>query len=75
MKGGVESSVTSSQSHGTPPATTPRAPSRKRPPPQHIPPLASPTTPTVVNNDKDNEWSETPKKRPASRQESRDIAK
>ncbi|XP_046745032.1 nucleosome-remodeling factor subunit NURF301 isoform X7 [Diprion similis] len=75
MKGGVESSVTCNQIHGTPTTTTTRAPSRKRPAPPHVPPLASPTTPNVPTNDKDNEWSETPKKRPAPRQEPRDITK
>ncbi|XP_046429162.1 nucleosome-remodeling factor subunit NURF301 isoform X3 [Neodiprion fabricii] len=75
MKGGVESSITCNQIHGTPTATTTRAPSRKRPAPPHVPPLASPTTPNVTTNDKDNEWSETPKKRPAPRQEPRDITK
>ncbi|XP_012254800.2 nucleosome-remodeling factor subunit NURF301 isoform X2 [Athalia rosae] len=75
MKGGVETAVTCNPTPGTPTIATPRAPSRKRPAPPNIPPAASPTTPLPSTNEKDNEWSETPKKKPAPRQEPREIAK
>lgn len=78
MKGGVENSVSSNQTHNSP-ATTPRPPSRKRPAPSsNIPAAATATTtPTNVqlsiggNNRDDKDW-ETPRKRPAVKQENRD---
>ncbi|XP_072747484.1 LOW QUALITY PROTEIN: nucleosome-remodeling factor subunit NURF301 [Anoplolepis gracilipes] len=83
MKGGVENSVTSNQTHHNSSAvTTPRPPSRKRPAPSsNIPATATTTTtPTSMqssstggDNKDDKEWTETPKKRPALKQENRDT--
>ncbi|XP_076674855.1 nucleosome-remodeling factor subunit NURF301 E(bx) isoform X2 [Andrena cerasifolii] len=75
MKGSVENSVAANQTHTTPTITTPRVPSRKRPAPSNIP---TPTTPTCVQSaaaDQDTEWAETPRKRPALKQESRETPK
>ncbi|XP_020295522.1 nucleosome-remodeling factor subunit NURF301 isoform X2 [Pseudomyrmex gracilis] len=83
MKGGVENSVAGNQSHHNSPAvTTPRPPSRKRPAPSSN----IPATPTAIttsssntqspsgDDDKDDkEWMETPRKRPALKQESRET--
>lgn len=84
MKGGVENSVTSNQTHhNSSAATTPRPPSRKRPAPSsNIPAAAATTTTTPTNmqssssggDDRDDkEWIETPRKRPALKQENRDT--
>ncbi|XP_018361113.1 PREDICTED: nucleosome-remodeling factor subunit NURF301 isoform X2 [Trachymyrmex cornetzi] len=81
MKGGVENSVTSNQTHNSPAATTPRPPSRKRPAPSsNIPATAATTTPTNAQSsssgieDKDDkDWVETPRKRPAVKQENRET--
>ncbi|XP_018314724.1 nucleosome-remodeling factor subunit NURF301 isoform X2 [Mycetomoellerius zeteki] len=81
MKGGVENSVTSNQTHNSP-ATTPRPPSRKRPAPSsNIPATAVATTPTNaqssssgVEDKDDKDWVETPRKRPAMKQENRETA-
>lgn len=82
MKGsGVENSVTGSQTHNSPAATTPRPPSRKRPTPSNIPSATTATTtPTSVQSsadDKDDkDWVETPpRKRPAQKQENRETPK
>ncbi|XP_036150042.1 nucleosome-remodeling factor subunit NURF301 isoform X2 [Monomorium pharaonis] len=78
MKGGVENSVTSNQTHNLPTATTPRPPSRKRPAPSSNVPTAVTTT-TPINtqsssDDKDDkDWVETPRKRPAVKQENRET--
>ncbi|XP_018057443.1 PREDICTED: nucleosome-remodeling factor subunit NURF301 isoform X2 [Atta colombica] len=82
MKGGVENSVTSNQTHNSPAATTPRPPSRKRPAPSsNIPATAAATTPTNaqssssgVEDKDDKDWVETPRKRPAVKQENRETA-
>ncbi|XP_012232371.1 nucleosome-remodeling factor subunit NURF301 isoform X2 [Linepithema humile] len=81
MKGGVENSMTSNQTHhNSPVVTTPRPPSRKRPAPtSNIPTAAAMTTPTSVqasggSEDKDDkDWIETPRKRPALKQENRET--
>lgn len=81
MKGGVENSVTTNQTHNSPAATTPRPPSRKRPAPSsNIPATATATTPTSAQSsssggdDKDDkDWVETPRKRPAMKQENRET--
>ncbi|XP_011691661.1 PREDICTED: nucleosome-remodeling factor subunit NURF301 isoform X2 [Wasmannia auropunctata] len=85
MKGGVENSVTSNQTHNSPAAATPRPPSRKRPAPSsNIPAAAAAaasaaaTTPTNTQssgggNDKDDKDWETPRKRPALKQENRET--
>ncbi|GAB1859808.1 Nucleosome-remodeling factor subunit NURF301 [Camponotus japonicus] len=82
MKGGVENSVTNNQTHHNSSAvTTPRPPSRKRPAPSsNIPVSATTTTPTIMQSsstggdDKDDkDWVETPRKRPALKQENRDA--
>ncbi|CAK9823195.1 Nucleosome-remodeling factor subunit NURF301 [Anthophora retusa] len=75
MKGGVENSVTSNQAHTTPTITTPRVPSRKRPAPSNIPTTPSSTSVQATTNDKDSEWAETPRKKPALKQESRETPK
>jgi len=82
MKGGVENSVTSNQTHNSPAATTPRPPSRKRPASSsNIPATAAATTPTNaqssssgVEDKDDKDWVETPRKRPAVKQENRETA-
>lgn len=82
MKGGVENSVTNNQTHhNSSTVTTPRPPSRKRPAPSsNIPVSATTTTPTIMQSsssggdDKDDkDWVETPRKRPALKQENRDA--
>ncbi|XP_011866666.1 PREDICTED: nucleosome-remodeling factor subunit NURF301 isoform X2 [Vollenhovia emeryi] len=81
MKGGVENSVTSNQTHNSPAATTPRPPSRKRPAPSsNIPAATATTTPTNaqssssgVDNKDDKDWVETPRKRPAIKQDNRET--
>lgn len=81
MKGGVENSVTTNQIHNSPAATTPRPPSRKRPAPSsNIPATTTTTTPTSAQSsssggdDKDDkDWVETPRKRPALKQENRET--
>lgn len=83
MKGsGVENSVTSSQTHNSPVATTPRPPSRKRPASSNIPAATTVTTTTPIStqssgDDKDDkDWVETPpRKRPAPKQENRETPK
>ncbi|XP_077275780.1 nucleosome-remodeling factor subunit NURF301 E(bx) isoform X1 [Temnothorax americanus] len=81
MKGGVENSVTSNQTHNPPAATTPRPPSRKRPAPSSNIPAATAAATTPINaqlsggvGDKDDkDWVETPRKRPALKQENRET--
>lgn len=83
MKGGVENSVTNNQTHhNSSVVTTPRPLSRKRPAPSsNIPVTATTTTtPTIMQSsssagdDKgDKDWVETPRKRPALKQENRDT--
>ncbi|XP_011646534.1 nucleosome-remodeling factor subunit NURF301 isoform X3 [Pogonomyrmex barbatus] len=80
MKGGIENSVASNQTHNSPAATTPRPPSRKRPAPSsNIPTVTVATTPTNIqssggSDDKDDkDWVETPRKRPALKQENRET--
>ncbi|XP_011164539.2 nucleosome-remodeling factor subunit NURF301 isoform X2 [Solenopsis invicta] len=80
MKGGVENSVTSNQTHNSPAATTPRPPSRKRPAPSSNIPATAATATTPIstqsssNDDKDDkDWVETPRKRPATKQENRET--
>lgn len=82
MKGGVENSVSSNQTHNSPAATTPRPPSRKRPAPSpNIPAATAATaTPTIAQSsssggdDKDDkDWVETPRKRQAVKQENRET--
>ncbi|KAL6258442.1 hypothetical protein P5V15_010398 [Pogonomyrmex californicus] len=81
MKGGIENSVASNQTHNSPAATTPRPPSRKRPAPSsNIPTVTVATTPTNMQSsggggdDKDDkDWVETPRKRPALKQENRET--
>ncbi|XP_018403305.1 PREDICTED: nucleosome-remodeling factor subunit NURF301-like isoform X2 [Cyphomyrmex costatus] len=81
MKGGVENSVTSNQTHNSP-AATPRPPSRKRPAPSSNIPAAAAAATTPMNaqslasgiEDKDDkDWVETPRKRPAMKQENRET--
>ncbi|XP_026828403.1 nucleosome-remodeling factor subunit NURF301 isoform X1 [Ooceraea biroi] len=75
----VENSVASNQTHhNSPAATTPRPPSRKRPLSNISPAVA--TIPSNVQSsssggdDKDDkDWIETPRKRPALKQESRET--
>ncbi|XP_024944598.1 nucleosome-remodeling factor subunit NURF301 isoform X2 [Cephus cinctus] len=75
--GGLESSIASHQGHhNTPTMTvTPRAPSRKRPAPSHIPSVTTPTTTLSTVNDKDTDWIESPRKKPVPKQEYRDLSK
>lgn len=83
MKGGVENSVTNNQTHHNSSAvTTPRPPSRKRPASSsNIPVTATTTTtPTIMQSSSnggdekdDKDWVETPRKRPALKQENRDT--
>lgn len=81
MKGGMENSMTSNQAHqNSPITTTPRPPSRKRPAPSsNIPTVAATTTPAGIqasggDEDKDDkDWVETPRKRPALKQENRET--
>lgn len=75
MKGGVENSVTTNQTHTTPTITTPRVPSRKRPAPPNIPTTTSSTSVQSTTNDKDGDWAETPRKKAAPRLESRETPK
>ncbi|CAL7947538.1 unnamed protein product [Xylocopa violacea] len=75
MKGGVENSVTTNQTHTTPTITTPRVPSRKRPAPSNIPTTTSSTNIQSTTNDKDSDWAETPRKKLALKQESRETPK
>ncbi|XP_012274975.1 nucleosome-remodeling factor subunit NURF301 isoform X2 [Orussus abietinus] len=75
MKGGVETSVASNTSHGAAISTTPKAPSRKRPVPSHIPTPATPINQHLPSNDKDTDWVETPKKKPVIKQEHRETPK
>lgn len=82
MKGGVENSVTSTQTHNSPATTMPRPLSRKRPAPSSNIPTAI-TTATMPTNaqssssggdDKDDkDWVETSRKRPAVKQENRET--
>lgn len=82
MKGGVENPVTSNQTHNSPAATMPRPPSRKRPAPSSNIPAAitAATMPTSAQSSSsggddrdDKDWVETPRKRPAVKQESRET--
>lgn len=75
MKGGVENSATNNQTHTTPTITTPRVPSRKRPAPSNIPTTTSSTNVQSTANNKDSDWAETPRKKLALKQESREIPK
>ncbi|XP_006608523.1 nucleosome-remodeling factor subunit NURF301 isoform X2 [Apis dorsata] len=75
MKGGVENSATNNQTHTTPTITTPRMPSRKRPAPSNIPTTTSSTNIQSATNDKDTDWTETPRKKPTLKQESRETPK
>lgn len=75
MKGGVENSASNNQTHTTPTITTPRVPSRKRPAPSNIPTTTSSTNVQSITNDKDTDWAETPRKKPALKQESRETPK
>jgi len=86
--GGIENSMASNQTHhSSPAATTPRPPSRKRPAPSSNVPATTAAaaaatataTPTSVqasggDEDKDDkDWVETPRKRPALKQENRET--
>lgn len=81
MKGGVENSVTSNQTHNSSATTTPRPPSRKRPAPSSNIPTAAATAATPTNaqssstgaNKDDKDWVETPRKRPAMKQDNRET--
>ncbi|XP_015431575.1 PREDICTED: nucleosome-remodeling factor subunit NURF301 [Dufourea novaeangliae] len=75
MKGSVENSVATSQIHTTPPVTTPRVPSRKRPAPSNIPTTTTLTNVQSSTNDQDTEWAETPRKKLALKQENRETPK
>ncbi|XP_048270698.1 nucleosome-remodeling factor subunit NURF301 isoform X2 [Bombus terrestris] len=75
MKGGVENSASNNQTHTTPTITTPRVPSRKRPAPSNIPTTTSSTNVQSITNDKDTDWAETPRKKLALKQESRETPK
>ncbi|XP_012142204.1 nucleosome-remodeling factor subunit NURF301 E(bx) isoform X2 [Megachile rotundata] len=75
MKGGVENSVTTNQTHPTSAITTPRVPSRKRPAPSNIPTTTTSTNAQSSTNDKDSDWVETPRKKPAPKQEPRETPK
>ncbi|XP_031848362.1 nucleosome-remodeling factor subunit NURF301 E(bx) isoform X5 [Nomia melanderi] len=74
MKGSVENSVATNQTHTTPTVTTPRVPSRKRPAPTNIPTTTTPTSIQSSTNDQDANW-ETPRKKPAIKQENRETPK
>ncbi|XP_033322004.1 nucleosome-remodeling factor subunit NURF301 E(bx) isoform X1 [Megalopta genalis] len=74
MKGSVENSVATNQTHTTPTVTTPRVPSRKRPAPSNIPTPTTPTSTQSSTNDQDTDW-ETPRKKPAIKQENRETPK
>ncbi|XP_026669711.1 nucleosome-remodeling factor subunit NURF301 isoform X4 [Ceratina calcarata] len=74
MKGGVENSVTTNQTHTTPTVITPRIPSRKRPAPANIPTTISSTNAQMTINDKDTEW-DSPRKKPALKQDAREAPK
>ncbi|KAL0125669.1 hypothetical protein PUN28_004623 [Cardiocondyla obscurior] len=82
MKGGVENSVTSNQTYTSPAVTTPRPPSRKRPAPSSNIPAVTAVTTMSTNvqssssggDDKDDkDWVESPRKRPAVKQENREA--
>lgn len=75
MKGGVENSVATNQTHTTTTITTPRLPSRKRPAPSNIPTTTTSTNVQPSTNDKDTEWAETPRKKLAPKQEPRESPK
>ncbi|XP_029040603.1 nucleosome-remodeling factor subunit NURF301 isoform X2 [Osmia bicornis bicornis] len=75
MKGGVENSVATNQTHTTTTITTPRLPSRKRPAPSNIPTTTTSTNVQPSTNDKDNEWADTPRKKLAPKQEPRETPK
>lgn len=75
MKGSVENSVATNQTHSTPTITNPRVPSRKRPAPSNIPTTTTPTNAQSTTHDQDTEWAETPRKKPAPKQENRETPK
>ncbi|XP_076233089.1 nucleosome-remodeling factor subunit NURF301 E(bx) isoform X2 [Calliopsis andreniformis] len=75
MKGSVENSVATNQTHTTPTITTPRVPSRKRPAPSNIPTTTTPPNVQSTTNDQDSDWAETPRKKPAPKQEPRETPK
>ncbi|XP_054008049.1 nucleosome-remodeling factor subunit NURF301 isoform X1 [Hylaeus anthracinus] len=75
MKGSVENSISTNQTHATPTITTPRVPSRKRPAPSNIPTTTTPTSAQSTTHDQDTEWAETPRKKPAPKQENRETPK
>ncbi|KAG7208953.1 hypothetical protein KM043_015126 [Ampulex compressa] len=75
MKGGTENAVTPNQTQSTPVVATPRLPSRKRPAPSNIPTATTPTSIAPTTNDKDADWIETPRKKPAPKQENREPPK
>lgn len=74
MKGSVENSVATNQTHTTPTVTAPRVPSRKRPAPTNIPTTTTPTSIQSSTNDQEANW-ETPRKKPAIKQENREMPK
>ncbi|XP_031787989.1 nucleosome-remodeling factor subunit NURF301 isoform X3 [Nasonia vitripennis] len=74
---GTEGATTGAQSHSTPVTSAPRAPARKRPTStSHTPASTTPAVTQATTNEKDNEWiTETPKRKPPSKQENRDNSK